>query len=111
MDVVTTTAQVTVRDLDAARDLYTRLLARGPDRAPMAGLLEWDLTPTSVLQVFAEPERAGRSTVVLGVADLDAEADRLAAAGVAHDGVAPVTSGRVLTLSDPDGNRVVLVGP
>lgn len=111
MDVTTTMGQSTVRDLAAAEDYYTRLLGRGPDRRPMAGLLEWDLTPTSGLQVFAEPERAGRSSTVLGVADLAAEAARLSAAGIEHPGVQPATASRLLPLTDPDGNRVTLVGP
>lgn len=103
-------AQLTVSDLDRAREWCGRVFGRPADRAPMDGLLEWQFTPQFGVQVWADAERSGRSTVVLFVPDLDAEAGRLAAAGIAHDGPAPGGGGRVLPLTDPDGNRVVLVG-
>ena len=77
----------------------------------MDGLLEWHLTSGGGVQVWAEPARAGRSTLVLATDDLDATAARLAAAGLAGGGLEPGGGARVLRLDDPDGNRVVLVGP
>ena len=62
------------------------------------------------LQVYCEPERSGRSTVVFGESDLDEAADRLAAGGLTRDRPQPGGPGRTLMLADPDGNRVVLVG-
>ena len=103
-------AQATVSDLAAAEPWYTALLGRAPDLRPMAGLLEWHLVEGSGLQVWHDPARSGRSTLVLGVSDLDATAARVAAAGVDHDGPRPVGGGRVLQVSDADGNRVVLIG-
>lgn len=104
-------AQSTVSDLEAAQEWYTRLFGSGPDANPMPGLLEWHLSETFGLQVYAEPDRAGRSSVVLSETDLDAAAARLAEVGIAHDGVEQVTSSRALQLLDPDGNRVVFTGP
>lgn len=103
-------AQSTVTDLARAEEWYVRLLGRGPDSRPMAGLLEWHLGDGFGLQVWSEPERAGHSSVVLHVADLDAAAARLTEIGIDHDGTQPVTVGRILALTDPDGNRVVLSG-
>ena len=103
-------AQSTVRDLEAAERWYTTLFERGPDARPMPGLLEWHLGEGSGVQVWSEPDRAGRSSVVLGETDLDALAARLTGAGLAHAGPQPATSSRVLVLEDPDGNRVVLTG-
>ena len=40
----------------------------------------------------------------------DAAAERLMAAGLASEGAGPITSGRALQLTDPDGNRVTIVG-
>jgi hypothetical protein len=47
---------------------------------------------------------------VLYVDDLDAEADRLATLGVGHGGPQPGGGARILVLTDPDGNTMVLVG-
>lgn len=103
-------AQSTVSDLGRAEDWYTALFGRGPDARPMEGLLEWYLTESFGVQVWDEPERAGRSSMVLAVSDLDADAASLARAGLTLDGPQQVSAGRVLVLLDPDGNRVVLTG-
>lgn len=103
-------AQATVDDLGAAERWWTTLFDRGPDARPMGGLIEWHLSDGCGVQVWAEADRAGRSTVVLDTGDLDAAAARLTASGVAHDGPVPTSPYRVLVLADPDGNRVVLTG-
>jgi len=98
----------TVSDLDRAEHWYGQVIGRGPDRRPMHGLLEWQLGPGFGLQVYCETERAGHSTLVLKVADLDAHAARLAEAGIEHPGIQPGGGGNILQLQDPDGNRIVL---
>ncbi|GAA2181218.1 VOC family protein [Leucobacter tardus] len=103
-------AQCTVTDLDRAERWYRDLFERGPDARPMSGLLEWHLGHGFGLQVWSEPERAGGSTVVLGESELDAAATRLTAGGFVHDGPQPGGGARILQLTDPDGNRVVLFG-
>lgn len=110
MPVTHVLAQATVSDLDRAERWYAALLGRGPDHRPMDGLLEWHLTDGGGVQVWRDPDRSGRSTLVLGVTDLGAAAADLTAAGIAHPGPQPGGSGRVLELADPDGNRVVLTG-
>lgn len=54
-----------VTDESAAEKRYARLLAREPDDRPMPGLPEWHLGDGFGLQVWAEPDRAGRSAVVI----------------------------------------------
>lgn len=103
-------AQATVRDLAGSEDWYTRLFGRGPDARPMANLLEWHFGDSFGVQVWAEPERAGHSSMVLDESDLDAFVTRLDEAGVPHDGPQNATSSRILPLLDPDGNRVVFTG-
>lgn len=102
-------AQATVSDLATAEPWYTALWGRDPDARPMPGLLEWHMNGTAGLQVWSEAARAGRSTVVIGTDDLDAVADHLAAADVPQ-GVQPGGGGRILQVTDPDGNRIVLTG-
>ncbi|GAA1730363.1 VOC family protein [Brachybacterium phenoliresistens] len=103
-------AHCTVTDLDRAEDWYTRLLGRGPDARPMPGLLEWHLGEDFGLQVWSEPERAGRSTVVLGETDIDTAASHATDIGIPHEGPQPGGGARILPLTDPDGNRVIVMG-
>jgi predicted enzyme related to lactoylglutathione lyase len=103
-------AQSTVSDLVAAEQWYTALWGRGPDARPMPGLLEWHVDSVAGLQVWSEPDRAGRSTVVIGTDDLEDVATRLTAAGLGHGGPQPGGGRRILQLTDPDGNRVVVTG-
>lgn len=51
-----------------------------------------------------------RSTFVLFTGTHDAAAARLRGAGVQHEGPQPGAGARILQLSDPDGNRVVITG-
>lgn len=99
-----------VSDLTAAEQWYSTLFARGPDTRPMGGLLEWYLPDGSGVQVHQEPERSGHSSVVLMDDDLDGTAARLTDASIVHSGPQPGGGARILMLSDPDGNRVVLKG-
>ena len=103
-------AQATVSDLPAAERWYSALFGRVPDARPMDGLLEWHLGDAFGVQVWSEPDRAGRSSMVLGESDLDGLAARLADAGLDHAGPQQATSSRILPLLDPDGNRVVFTG-
>lgn len=103
-------ANCTVSDIEQAEDWYTRLLGSAPSARPMAGLLEWHIADDFGLQVWAEPERAGGSTVVFGVTDLDATSGFAREAGIDHTGPEPGGAARILRISDPDGNRVVFTG-
>ncbi|OZM70373.1 glyoxalase [Amycolatopsis antarctica] len=103
-------ANCTVTDSARAEDWYARLFDREPDARPMAGLIEWDFGAGGGLQVWSEPGRAGRSSAVLEETDLDAAAAHATRVGIAHDGPQPGGGARILQLTDPDGNQVVLVG-
>lgn len=103
-------ANATVTDPNRARDWYSKLFGREPDAAPMAGLLEWHLAPGSGVQVWAEPDRAGCSSLVIQDYTLDALADRLSTAGIEHGGPGPGGGQRILQITDPDGNRIVFAG-
>lgn len=101
-------AQAIVSDPEVAERWYTALFDSSPHARPMDGLLEWHLGDSFGVQVWRDPERAGLSAMVLDESDLDALAARLTATGIQHDGPQPVTASRVLILSDPDGNHVVV---
>lgn len=99
-----------VRDLDTATEWYTALFGRGLDARPMDGLVEWHLTPQFGVQLWVDPENSGHCTVVLDESDLDAFIATLEPAGISHDGPQDASASRILQLSDPDGNRVVVTG-
>lgn len=103
-------ANIAVSDQDRAEDWYGRLLGREVDARPMPGLLEWHLADAFALQTWVDPQRAGFSTVVLEVSDLDAEVRRLGSVGIAHGGTQPGGGARILQITDPDGNSIVLSG-
>ncbi len=68
------------------------------------------LADTFGIQVWAESDRAGHSSTVLNESDLDALVVHLDEAGIVHHGPQDVTSSRILSLVDPDGNRIVFTG-
>lgn len=103
-------AQMTISDLESAVAWYTRFFGREPDARPMDGLVEWHLTDTFGVQVWAERERSGHSSMVLDESDLDARIAHLDRAGLRYDGPWDATASRIVQLSDPDGNRIVLTG-
>ncbi|PZS17650.1 MAG: glyoxalase [Pseudonocardiales bacterium] len=103
-------AQMAVADLTVAEEWYARLFDRGPDAKPMAGLLVWHLADSFGVQVWADPVRAGNSTMVLDESDLAGVAAHLDRAGIAHPDPQDATSSQILPLQDPDGNRIVFTG-
>lgn len=106
MPIVNVLASVPVRDIRAAIAWYGRMLGRGPDAQPMPQLAEWQFENGGWLQVFQDPERAGRGSVTFADDDLAARHDALARQGNA----APVQEAdktRLIVTADPDGNRLV----
>jgi predicted enzyme related to lactoylglutathione lyase len=103
-------AQATVTNLEPAETWYTLLFDRPPDARPMDGLIEWHLGDSFGVQVRVEAHRAGQSAMVLSESDLDRLIARLDASGVSHDPPQDVTASRILVLTDPDGNRIVVSG-
>lgn len=108
MTIKNALAGVAVRDLDNAIVWYTKLLGHAPDQQPMPELAEYTFASGGWMQIFADADRAGRSSVTLAVDDLDAELERLETAGISAS--QPTRSDYVDTaiVKDPDGNQIVL---
>ncbi|WP_154794088.1 VOC family protein [Occultella kanbiaonis] len=98
-----------VTDHAAATAWYGRWIGRGPDVEPMEGIAEWQLAENAWIQVSADPESAGRTTVVIGVADVDVQRTGCEAAGVPWGEIDDYGVVRTAEGSDPAGNRVVFV--
>ena len=100
-------AEISVNDIESARNWYERLLGRPNDTAPMDGLVEWHFSGGRGIQVFRDEERAGASQLTLVVSDLDEQLAALATRGIAA-GPSGGTPGlvKVATVTDPDGNQI-----
>lgn len=89
---------------------YKKLLGRGADIVPIDGVAEWQLAKTGWLQVTTDPERAGNTTVVITVIDLDAQRAACAEAGVSIGEVVEYPDiVRMAEVIDPDGNKITFV--
>jgi hypothetical protein len=103
-------AVVAARDFPVARSWYSRMLDRDPDLEPIDGVAEWQITATSWLQLVTDADRAGKSMVRFGVADLAAQVERLNEAGIAtSEPVVIADMVVVVDFADPDGNELSFV--
>lgn len=104
-----TLANVKVSSIERAEEWYSRVFGCPPDSRPMDGLIEWRFGLAHGVQVFRDPSDAGRSAAVVGTTDLGAMIVRLDTEGIEHGGIQPGGGGRLVEVSDPDGNQVVIL--
>lgn len=103
-------AVVPVNDQETAVEWYKKLLGRDADLVPVEGVAEWQLAEHAWLQVTADPERAGSTTVVIGVNDIDAQCRACVSANVSYGEVVEYPEVvRMMEVTDPDGNKVTFV--
>ena len=107
MTVKNALAGVAVADLDRAVAWYATALGRQPDSRPMPEVAEYSFPTGGWLQLFADKERAGKSSVTLTVDNLDARIKELAAAGIVAGEPTNTDFVDTATVTDPDGNRLV----
>ena len=104
-------AVVPVTDVERSRRWYETLFGRAPDNNPMPNLVEWQVVPGGWVQVFADDQHAGATVVNFAVRDLDAHIDELKRRGLEPGEVVEANKGvRLSALTDPDGNKVWLIG-
>lgn len=104
-------AQLACRDLEQSVLWFERLFGRPPDAHPVEGLVEWHHQQTAGLQVFRNPENAGKGALTLIVIDLREEHARLEYAGLRPARIQPADTTSLVRLRDPDHNLVVLAQP
>lgn len=103
-------AVVPVKDHRKATGWYTKLLGREADLVPADDVAEWQLADNAWLQVGADRERAGYTTVIIGVHDIDSQRSFCEKAGISIGEV--VEYPEIIKMAetvDPDGNKVVFV--
>ncbi len=103
-------AVVPVKDFDKAIKWYKKLLGRDADIIPAEGVAEWQLAANAWLQVTIDQERAGGTTVIVGVNDVEAQCNFFAEANVQFGEVVEYPGIIKMTeVIDPDGNKVAFV--
>lgn len=112
MTISVVMAVVPVSDMGTAERWYTQFFGRTADAQPMDSLTEWRFDQ-AVVQVFQDPERAGRAAVNFVVDNLDELRSALAGQGVPTDDPQIVAGGyqRLCVVADPDGNQLGLLEP
>lgn len=104
-------AVIPVHDLEAAAQWYESFFGRPADQRPMDTLAEWHVSEFGVIQVFQDPDRAGRTLVNFTVDDLDTALSTLAGAGITASDPQIVSNGqqRLAVTTDADGNNLGLI--
>jgi hypothetical protein len=108
MAIKTIFAHVSCSDLESSEKWYSKLFGRGPDRHPMEGLAEWHFTDSAEVQLFEDKDKAGTSTLTLGVLPLEPERKRLTDADLKVGEMEKTKDFYIMRLRDPDQNLVVL---
>jgi len=103
-------AVVPVKNQAEAVAWYKKLLGRYADIVPVDGVAEWQLAENAWLQVTTDPERAGSTTVIVSVNDLDVQRTACAEANVLLGEVVEYPNiVKMADVADPDGNKVAFV--
>lgn len=107
MTIKNALAGVAVKNLDDAVAWYTTLIGRAPDDQPMPEVHEYSFGGGGWLQIFADADRAGKSSLTLTVDSIDDTIAALKTHGI--ESTEPTRSDYVdtTTVIDPDGNRIV----
>jgi len=107
MPIQTIFAHVSCSDIDASTQWYEKLFGKPPLRKPMPGLVEWQFSDSAEVQLFQDREKAGTSTLTLGVLPLAPERKRLLEAGLEPGPIEEADDFYIMRMRDPDGNLIV----
>jgi catechol 2,3-dioxygenase-like lactoylglutathione lyase family enzyme len=99
-------AGLRVRDFDAARRWYERLLGE-PTFFPHAAEAVWTLAENRSIYVAEQADGAGKSVVTIFLDDLDAHVAAVASRGLEPEARETYAGGvRKVIYRDPDGNEI-----
>jgi catechol 2,3-dioxygenase-like lactoylglutathione lyase family enzyme len=100
-----------VRDFEAARAWYARLLGAEPSFHPHDTEAVWELDAGRFLYIVLEPERAGNAVHLIWEDDLDAAVAAIAARGIRPDDEETYPGkARKAIYRDADGNEIAFGG-
>jgi catechol 2,3-dioxygenase-like lactoylglutathione lyase family enzyme len=107
MSVKNALSGIAVKDLEAGKDWYQKLLGRAPDTHPMSEVYEWTFPTGGWIQVFADKERSGKSSVTFVETDFAGRLESLKAAGIETKSLTQSEKINVAIINDPDGNQII----
>ena len=104
-------AAMCVKNISSSADFYAKFLGRKPDDKPMDTLVQWCGFGSAGIQLFQDPERAGKSRMTIVVADLINTKSLLNAENIELGEIQHGNFGKIAQLTDPDGNLITLAEP
>ncbi|MFW2374817.1 MAG: VOC family protein [Gammaproteobacteria bacterium] len=103
-------AVVPVRDHDKAITWYEKLLGRKADVVPVEGVAEWQLAENAWIQISIDLERAGVTSVVIGVNDIEAQRNVCSEANLDLGEIIEYPEIiKMAEIVDPEGNKIAFV--
>lgn len=106
MTIQNVIASLAVKDVKTAAAWYQRLFLRPPDSDPMPEVVEWKFARGGWLQVYQLPERAGRGSCTLAVADIASVISHLKSLGIDTSQTTLGEKVKTVMITDPDGNHL-----
>ena len=104
-------AVVPVSDIDRSEQWYASLFGRPADNNPMPSLVECQVLPGAWVQVFSDPDRAGRGVLNFAVDDIENHLAEIGGRGIGSDEIVDASKGvRTSSVTDPDGNMIAFIG-
>ena len=101
---------IPVNEFDKALDFYIRLFKKKPDIVPIDGVAEWQLLQGAWIQLSVDPVRAGSTTVVITVDDIEAQYQFCKSNNLTIGEVVEYPEViKLAELIDPEGNKVSFV--
>jgi len=101
---------IPVKDFELTLEWYRKLFERDPDVVPMEGIAEWQLVENAWIQVSIDPERAGSTTVVIGVNDVEVQCKSFSDANLPIGEIVEYPEIiKMAEIIDPEGNKISFV--
>lgn len=104
-------AAMIVSTIEASESLYTKVLDREPDDRPMDTLVQWRGFSNAGIQLFKDAAKAGNSTMTIVVSDIEKAKLFLKGQGIDLGQTQQGEFGKIVQLSDPDGNNITFAEP
>lgn len=104
-------AAMYVKSISSSVDFYAKVLGREPDDKPMDTLVQWRGFGNAGIQLFQDPEKAGKSRMTIVVPDLAETKSLLSAESIELGEIQHGDFGKIAQINDPDGNLVTLAEP
>jgi len=101
---------IPVNNFQESLTWYKRLIGRDPDVVPMEGIAEWQIVGNAWVQVAIDPDRAGNTTLVICVNDLEAQCKSCSASNLPIGEIEEYPEIiKMAEIIDPEGNKISFV--